>query len=275
MAMTVEDCALALDVLAGHDPLDPRQHPGTDPAGSYAHALPGDPDDLTVGVVMEGFGIDDGVDGTVRNALAEFETAGATVEELSIPWHTHALDIWIAVTTEEGVSIARDERVGHYLQGHYDTHFLKNYARARRGAGEKFPPTVKLKTLVGEYMMDRYHGYYHAKAQNLRRRLTAAYDDALESVDVLAMPTVPVTAYERESDLTRKELLRRAQGKAKRGKNTTAFNMTGHPAISVPCGNADELPVGLMFAAPHQADETLLSAADAFERSVEWRSVTP
>jgi amidase len=276
LASSVADCATALDVVAGADDLDPRQGPGRIPTGEYEDALPGAAEELTVGVLSEGFGADEErVDDVVAEALDDFEAAGATVTEVSVPWHDHGSIIWSAVTGVNSTSNERHEGVGRYMKGHYDTQFLQAYANARRARADDLPPTVKLSILSGQWLDDRYHGYYHAKAQNLTRKLTRKYDEALESVDVLAMPTTPVTAFPVVSEYEdRTELIQRAQGKRKRGANTMAFNATGHPALSVPAGTVDDLPVGLMFVGEHFDDGTVLRAGDAFERNVDWESLT-
>jgi amidase len=261
-----------MDVVAGADGLDPRQGPGTIPVGEYEASLPAEASDLTIGILEEGLGSDEErVDGAVTDALERFESSGATVTTVSVPWHSNGSVIWSAAT---GPNVDRDEGVGRYMKGHYDTQFLQAYANARRARADDFAPTVKLSLLSSAYMAERYHWYYHAKAQNLTRKLTAAYDEALSDVDVLAMPTTPVTAFAVQDEYEdRKELVKRAQGKRKRGKNTMVFNITGHPALSVPCGTVDGLPVGLMFVGAQFDDETVLQVGNAFERNVNWERV--
>jgi len=116
-------------------------------------------------------------------------------------------------------------------------------------------------------MSDEYRGHYYAKAKNLVRDLTARYDEALSDVDVLAMPTTPQTAHEQKDDLTRLEVIDRALNML---TNTAPFDITGHPAISVPAGASDGLPVGLMFVSERFDDETVLQAGQAYEQSVGW-----
>ncbi len=266
MARTVEDCARVLDVIAGHDPLDPRQ--GRVETDEYEDALDGDPGEVTVGVVAEGFGHEEseaGVDETVQEALDAFESEGATVEEVSVPMHADGLPIWNAVVMEETTALVRDEGVGRYGTGYYDVQFAEAFGRARRAQADDYLTTLKLTLILGEYLSDRYRGRYYAKAQNLRRELAARYDDALSGVDVLAMPTTPQTAHEVREDLTRVEAIERALNML---ANTAPFDVTGHPAISVPAGTSDGLPVGLMFVGGRFEDADVLRAGDAFERSV-------
>jgi len=268
MATSVEDCALFLDVLAGKDPLDPRQ--GAVPTEEYAGALPGDPDEVTVGVLAEGFGheeSEEGVDAAVREALGEFERAGAELRELSVPMHLDGLPVWNAVVMEETAALVRDDGVGRYGKGYYDTGFADAFGRARRASADDYLSTVKLTLILGEYMSERYRGHYYTKAKNLARELTAAYDEALDEVDVLAMPTTPQTAHRQVDELDRLETIDRALNML---ANTAPFDVTGHPAISVPAGTSRGLPVGLMLVGERFDDATVLRAASAYEDSVGW-----
>jgi amidase len=268
MARTVEDCARVLDVLAGKDPNDPRQ--GAVSTGEYVEALSDDPSDLTVGVLEEGFGheqSEQGVDETVRDALNDFETMGAEVTEVSVPMHLDGLPIWNAVVMEETTALVRDEGIGKYGKGYYDAQFADWFGKARRAHADDYLTTVKLTLVLGQYMSDEYRSHYYAKAKNLGRELAARYDDALAEVDVLALPTTPQTAHEHEEDLTRLEVIDRALNML---PNTSPFDVTGHPAISVPAGTADGLPVGLMFVGGQFEDETVLRAAAAYEQTVGW-----
>ena len=142
--------------------------------------------------------------------------------------------------------------------------------KSLKAQSNDLPPTVKLVLLIGSYMGDRYHGLMYARAQNLRRTLRASYDRALDGVDVLAMPSTPMKAHKYEAGLD-------AQGIISHGwdmlDNTAPFDMTGHPAISIPCAKSNSLPVGLMLVGRHFEDATLLQAAHAFENPVDWENL--
>ena len=124
--------------------------------------------------------------------------------------------------------------------------------------------------LIGTYLSDYYHGRVYYKGQNLRPALRASYDSVLERFDVLAMPTVSITAYKYEPDMDWKARLSRAAGF---GYNCSPFDATGHPGISIPCGKVDGLPVGLMLIAGHFQESVLLRLAHAFEQSVDWETL--
>lgn len=124
---------------------------------------------------------------------------------------------------------------------------------------------MQLVFILGCYMANRHHGAYHAKAQNLRRELRRSYDEALSSVDILALPTTPRPAFECRDDLSQTELLQRAFGV---DENTSPFDMSGHPAISIPCGTTDCLPVGLMFVVSRFDEQTLLCSVSRLETNI-------
>ncbi|MEF8782252.1 MAG: amidase [Haloarculaceae archaeon] len=270
MATSVEDCARVLDVIAGKDELDPRQ--GHVPTESYADALETSADGLTVGVLEEGFGheaSEAGVDETVGDALDHLADAGAELVDVSVPMHLDGLPIWNGVAIEGTTATINGEGVGHHGDGWYDTQFADAFGRSRRANANDYLATVKLTLVLGQYLSDEYRGHYYAKAKNLGRKLTSAYDDALANVDVLAMPTTPQTAHEHHEDLSRLEIIDRALNML---PNTAPFDVTGHPALSVPCGTSDGLPVGLMLVGERFDDATVLRAGHAFEQSHDWQS---
>ena len=122
---------------------------------------------------------------------------------------------------------------------------------------------------LGHYFIKHYRGHFYAKAQNLSRKLRAAYDSALAGCDLLAMPTLPMKATPLPpADAPRELYIQRAFEMI---GNTAPFDATGHPAMSIPCGVADELPVGLMLIGKHFDEATIYRAAAAFERARDWK----
>jgi amidase len=125
---------------------------------------------------------------------------------------------------------------------------------------------VKLQAIVGQWMHDTYRGRFYAKAQNLARELTGAYDAALAQVDLLALPTTPVKAQTLPTlPVSASESTQIAH---RMGANTSPFNVSGHPAISVPCALSEGLPVGLMLVGRRGADDVVLRAAHAFQSEI-------
>ena len=271
MARTAADVALTLQVIASKDPLDPRQ--GEVPVYPYTEALGRGVSGLRIGVLSEGFGLENSepdVDESVRKALGVFSEMGAQTSEVSVPAHKEAPAIVWGLMAEGATATLRGNGMGHHWHGLYNSGLAETLGKSRRSQANDFPPTVKLILLVGSYMSERYHGRMYAKAQNLRPSLRASYDRALEQVDVLALPTTPMKAHRYEPDLGPKGIIDHGWNML---DNTAPFDMTGHPAISVPCGKSNGLPVGLMLVTRHFDDATLLRAAHAFEQHVDWETL--
>ena len=268
IAASAEDCARLLEVIAGVDGLDPRQ-PSEVKSPPYSKLLTADTRGLRVGVVREGFGwpslSEPDVDSTVRDAAQRLTKAGASVREISIPLHRDAIHIWRPIAIEGTVMLmVRGNSMGTNWKGYYNTPLLDIYARGRQALATELSESTKITVLIGQFMQDYYHGRYYAKAQNLARTLKAAYDRALEESDVLVMPTTPMKATPLpDRDAPRAEQIRRALEVL---PNTCPFDVTGHPAISVPCGMSDGLPVGMMVIGRSWDDATVLRVAHAFER---------
>ena len=270
MARTVADVALLLEVIAGPDGLDPRQRVGLK-GEAYTRALLGDVRGLRLGIVQEGFGweglSEKDVDECVTEAAHAFERLGAEVRTVSIPWHRDGRHVWSAIAIEGSTMLmVLGNGMGTNWKGHYTTSLLDAYARGRLTRANDLSETVKLVMLLGRYMQDHYHGRYYAKAQNLARSLTAAYDAALRTCDLLVMPTLPLKATPiPPAGASREEYTDRALQML---PNTCPFDVTGHPALNVPCGMSGGLPVGMMLIGRIGDDATVLRAADAFQRQI-------
>jgi amidase len=273
MTATVEDNALLLEVLAGPDGLDPRQY-GPAKVPAYRQALGQDIKGMRIGVVTEGFGWPQSLeasDKVVRKAVEQFKKLGAVVEEVSIPLHRAGPAIWLPVAAEGAtVQMMLGNGFGFNWQGLYVTSMLDWHSNWRSRADE-LSDTLKNTMLLGHYMVKHYRGRYYAKAQNLVRRLRMAYDTALGSYDLLAMPTLPMVATKLpEPDAPIPEILARAFEIL---PNTSPFDCTHHPAISLPCGTVDGLPVGLMLVGKLYDEMTIYKAAHAFEQKVDWKKL--
>lgn len=267
---TVEDVAKLLEAIAGPDGLDPRQ--GGAPAPQpYSTLLSGEVTGLRIGVVSEGFGwpglSERDVDDAVREAAHRYSALGAEVRTLSVPWHRDGIHIWNGISVEGATMLmVAGNSMGTNWKGHYTTSLLDAYARGRITRANDLSETVKLVVLAGQYMQDYYHGRYYAKAQNLGRDLAAAYDQALTEVDLLVLPTLPLKATPIPSpDASREEYVARALEMI---PNTCPFDVTGHPAMNVPCATVDGLPVGMMLVGRRGEEGTILRAAAAFEQQV-------
>ena len=269
MTRTVADAALVLSVIAGPDGADPRQRQETAPQ-DYTAALQQGAQGLRVGVVREGFeqlNSDADVTASVRAATDALRDAGLAVEDVSVPWHLHGAKIWDVIATE-GATAQMVDGNGYGLnwQGLYDPELIAHYGRQWRADGTAFSETVKLVLLAGRHALERHLGAHYAMARNLVPQLRAAYDEALGRYDVLVMPTLPVQATPIPAPgAPREEVLVRALEMI---SNTDPFDVTGHPACSVPAPQANGLPVGMMLVGKHFDDATVLRVAHAYESAV-------
>ena len=271
MTRTVEDAALTLEVIAGKDPLDPRQKDV--PVQAYTQALGKGVSGLRMGVLTEGFGLSNSqpdVDQAVHKSVEVFSELGAQITEVSIPDHLSAGAVVWGLLAEGATAYIQSNGTGYHWQGLYNPGLAETLGKARQAQGNDLPPTAKLVLLIGSYMKEQYHGRMYAKAQNIRRVLRASYDRVLEQVDVLVMPTTPMTAHRHVANLG-------PHGTISHGwnmlNNTAPFDMTGHPAISIPCAKSQGLPVGLMLVGRHFDDATLFQASHAFEQHVNWETL--
>src|SRR5205085_550089 len=267
IAASTRDVALLLEAIAGDDGLDPRQKDVK--VEAYTQALANDTQGLRIGIVAGGFGwpgvSEQGADALVEASAQRFTQLGAQVSKISIPLHRDGIHIWNGIAVEGAAMLmVRGNSMGTNWKGHYSTSLLDAYARGRITQADDFSDTVKLVVLLGQYMQDQYHGRYYAKAQNLARVLTKAYDDALQSVDLLVMPTLPMKATKiPAADASREESVARALEMI---PNTCPFDVTGHPAMTIPCGLSSGLPLGMMLIGKKWDEASVLRAAHAFEQ---------
>jgi len=269
MTADVGDNALLLEVIAGPDGIDSRQRGAA--SGRYTDALDGGVAGLRIGVLGEGFGhpnSEPDVDAHARAAAQRLAKLGAIVEDVSVPMHALGFPIWAAIRGDAAcVTLLEMNGAGIAHEGLYVTSLMAA-SMAWRGRADEFADTIKIASIFSKYALDRYGGRYYGKAQNLRRRLRAAYDAALERHDLLLLPTVPMKATPIPgAGATPQEITRRSWEPT---RNTCPFNVTGHPAISLPCGMEDGRPIGLMLVGRHYDESTIYRAAAAFERSGDW-----
>jgi amidase len=267
IARTVGDVAVMLSVLAGPDGLDPRQTGGPAP-GHFLTRLDDGVADLRIGVLAEGFGFaglsQPQVEKVVRAAIGSLAGAGAMVTEVSVPWHREAMHVWTVIATDGVVTQMVDGNgFGMNWRGRYDPELIAHYSRGRRLHADRLPETLKASLFAGRHAIDRHDGRHYGMARNLALELAAAYDQALAGVDVLVMPTLPIVAsLIPPPDVPREESIARSTEMI---VNTAPFDVTGHPATSVPAGLADGLPAGLMIVGRHFDDATCLRVARSCE----------
>jgi len=274
IARTVEDAAALLDVIAGPDPRDATTrfdldedaaadsgsavtHPATD--ADYAAAADGDVDGTTVGVVTDLLeGADDRVVDRFEAALDDLRSQGADTVEVSLDSLEHAVQAYYVIAMSEASSnLARFDGVRYGVSGGYEGNWNESFARAREaGFGEE----VKRRILLGTYALSAgYHDKYYKKAQDARAWVKRDFDDAFERADVLATPTMPVLPPELGKSLDDPLQLYLMDA------NTVPVNLANLPAISVPAGEANGLPVGLQVIGPKFGEEAIIRAASAVD----------
>ncbi len=265
---SVEDNALFLEILAGADGLDPRQkNPRVD---EYTGALGQGVDRLRIGVLEEGFGLDESepdVDAKVRAASERLGTLGADVSSVSVPMHGLGGAILFGAGQSvvhtmfhsDGLGMGREEALEPGLPA------IQSSWRERP---DDLPETVKSVLILSEFVR-REHGHrLYARAVNLFRQLRGAYDEALGEVDLLLLPTTAMKAQQLPPPDAPIEV---QVGSALANlANTAPFNVSHHPAMSIPCGTSDGLPVGMMLVGRHWEESTIYLAAHAFEQHEDW-----
>ena len=272
MTQTVMDNALMLEVIAGPDGLDPRQYDvSTD---KYTASVSRGVSGLRIGVVKEGFGhpqSEEDVDASVRAGAEMFRRLGAMVDEISIPWHLHGPAIWTPIGLEGLTNqMMLGNGFGTGWEGLYTTSLLDYHSNWRSRADE-LSDTLKISMFVGQYHLKHTRGRYYAKAQNLSRQLREEYNKVLASYDLLLMPTTPMKA----TPLPPADapLALWTQRAFEMLPNTSPFDVTGHPAMSIPCGMSDGLPIGLQLVGRRYEESTIYRAAGAFEQAGDWRKM--
>lgn len=271
---SVENVARLLTAIAGPDGYDPRTINGR--TGDYMGSLRRAAKGLKIAVLREGFGHPTNdpraasTDEKVRAAIDEFRALGATVEDVSVPLHYDGPHIWTGVIVEGAAEMMiKGYAMGNNWMGYYATSLQEAFARGWTSRPDDVSETVKLVLLLGDYMHRYYHNRYHAKAQNLRVLLRNAYDSVLNNYDLMVMPTIPFPATRiPPADAPREIYIEAALNMQ---HNTCPFDVSGHPAFTIPCARVDGLPVGMMLVGKHFDETTLISAAKAFEDATDWR----
>ena len=272
MTQNVRDNAVMLQAIAGADGLDPRQY---DPqVDDYTGTIGRGAGGMRIGVVKEGFGLaasEPDVDAKVRAGAEVFKRLGASVDEVSIPAHLHGPAIWTPIALEGLTNqMMHGNGMGTGWEGMYTTSLLDFHANWRSRADE-LSDTLKICMFMGQYYLKHHRGHCYAKAQNLARQLREEYDRMFGACDLLLMPTLPMKATPLPPPGAPLALY--CQRAFEMLPNTAPFDVTGHPAMSLPCGMSDGLPVGLMLVGAKWREAAIYRAAAAFEQAGDWRSM--
>ncbi len=269
MTRDVHNNALLLEVLAGRDGMDPRQPSSWQPV-KYTAARRAGAKRLRAAVVKEGFGqrnAEGEVDERVRAGADTLATLGIDVAEVSVPIHRRVWPLAQPIYVEGLAHSMGESGVMPDAEGLGSSGLAERFA-AWHERWRELPEHLTALLLFGSFVRSRHPGRYYVKAQRLRRNIRRAYDDVLSDYDLLLMPTTPMAATPLPGpDASAAERSRRA---GEMLANTAPFNVTGHPAISLPCGaTGDGRPVGMMLVGRHFDEITIYRAAYAFERTRE------
>lgn len=268
IARDAADCAIILEAIAGSDRFDATSLPV--PVPDYSSGLTGEIEGIRLGVPREYFaeGMDDGVRSTVVAAIDQLLGLGAEIREVSLPTTEYALACYYIIAPSEcSANLARYDGVKYGYSHQGDGDMWEAMERTRQHG---FGPEVKRRIMLGAFALSSgyYDAYYH-KAQQVRTLIRADFHRAFRDVDALVAPVSPLVAFpigERTDDPVRMYLV---------DVNTLPVNIAGLPAMSVPCGFSDGLPVGLQLIGPHLTEGNLLNIAHAYQQVTDWHRQRP
>lgn len=264
----VTDAAVVLNAIAGHDFRDSTSIARDVP--DYTESLSGNIEGLRVGVPKEYFiaGMEPGVERAVHGAIEVLDDLGAAVSETSLPSTPYAMAAYYVVApSEASANLARYDGVKYG----YSTVAAGSMWDALEGTrGEGFGPEVKRRIMIGTYALSAgYYDAWYKKALQVRTLIRQEFEQVFREFDVLVSPTSPSVAFpfgEKTADPYMMYL---------NDVFTQPANIAGIPAVSVPAGMCDGLPVGLQFMASHLQEGMLLRAAHAYEQATEWHALRP
>jgi aspartyl-tRNA(Asn)/glutamyl-tRNA(Gln) amidotransferase subunit A len=268
IARSAEDAALLLGVMAG---FDPRDSTSVDiPVPDYAAELDRPLQGLKVGLLKEFFdkGLDPEVEKCVRAALEVLRGQGVTLKEVSLPSLPLSVPTYYVVAPAECSSnLARYDgvRFGHRCANPRDLKDL--YERSR---GEGFGAEVKRRVMTGTYVLSAgYYDAYYLKAQRVRALIAEDFRRAFAEVDVLICPTTPTPAFEIGAKMNDPVTM------YLNDIYTIGANLAGLPAVSVPCGLVNALPVGMQIIGGHFSEARLLNIAHRYQKDSDWHRRAP
>lgn len=267
LSKNVEDCALVMSIIAGKDPLDSNSQDISVP--DYHSKLNANVKGMKIAFPKEYFqNVDEAVKTAVIKALKKYEEMGAIVEEVSLPHTDYALPAYQLITSAEASTIlSRLDGVEYGLRDLSKDNIIDMYCHSRAlGLGAE----AKRKILFGTYALSSgYYEDYYLKAARVRRLVHDDFIKVFENYDIVVAPTTPTLAFkvgEQSSNLLNRyenDLL------------TVAANLAGLPAISIPCGFVDGLPIGMQIIGKAFAEEIVLNSAYAFEQNTDYHKQKP
>lgn len=267
---TVEDAALVMNVLAGHDEYDATT-PNV-PVPDYTAELGQSVEGLKIGVPKEFFGegVDEDVKTLVMAAIKQYESMGAIIKEVSLPMTKYGVAVYYVTTPGElSTNLARLDgvRFGYKPEGQFND--IHEYYKASRGEG--FGDEIKRRIMVGTFVLSAgYADAYYKQAQRVRTLVIRDFEEAFKEVDVLMAPSSPSAAFKLGEKVNDPLAMYMCD------VLTIPADAAGIPAISIPCGFNDlDLPVGLQIMGPQFEESRVLKVAHAYEQATEWHKRRP
>jgi len=269
MTRDVYDCATVLEAIAGHDENDSTTFNA--PVPQYNKNLERSAKGMKIGIPKEYFvaGMEAGVESSIQEAIRTFEKLGMQIQEVSLPHTQYALPVYyLLLFAEASANLARFDGTRYGLSvAEKAKDVVDIYLNTRR---EGFGDEVKRRIMLGAYALSAgYYDAYYLKAQKVRSLIRADFETALASVDVLLAPTCPTTAFklgEKTSDPLEMYLS---------DIYVVATNPAGVPALSVPCGFSNNMPVGMQLIGKHLDEKTLFQVGHAYQQETDWHKKLP
>lgn len=267
MAWTVADLAVLLNVIAGHDPRDGTSAPFETP--DYTTALTGDIRGLRIGIPREYFveGMEPGVESATRTAIEVLRDLGAILVDVSLPHTRYALPTYyIIAPAEASANLARFDGVRYGFRAEGET----MWEQIEQTRGQGFGPEVRRRIMLGTYALSAgYYDAYYRRAQQVRTLIKRDFEQVFTQVDLLAAPTSPTVAFPIGQKINDPLAMYLSD------VCTLPINLAGVPALVVPCGFSEGLPVGLQLIGRPFDEATLLRVGDAYQRLTEWHTQRP
>ncbi len=269
MARDVYDCATVLQAIAGQDPLDATSLPA--PVPDYLQNLEKPAKGLRLGIPKEYFqaGMEPGVESSIQAAIRTFEELGMEIHEVSLPHTKYGLPVYYLVLfAEASANLARFDGTRFGLSvAEGAENVIDLYLQTRRAG---FGPEVKRRIMLGAYVLSAgYYDAYYLKAQEVRTLLQQDFQSAFEQCDALVAPTCPTTAFklgEKTDDPLTMYLS---------DIYVVATNPAGVPALSLPCGFSNAMPVGMQLIGKQLGEDVLLQIGHAYQSATDWHLKRP
>lgn len=268
LTKTVEDSAIIMETIAGLDNNDSTTI--NKEVEKYSNILNGNFEKIKIGLPKEYFteGTDKGVKDLIESAIKKFQEMGATVVEVDLPHTKYAVPVYYIITPSEVSSnLARFDGIRYGFSSKEVKNLLETYTKSR-GAG--FGPEAKRRIMLGTYALSAgYYDAYYLKAQKVRTKIKEEMDRAFREVDLLLTPTAPHIAFkigDQSNDPLKMYL---------EDIFVTSASLAGLPAISIPCGFSEGMPVGMQLIANRFDENKILKAAFQFQQTTDYHKQKP